>query len=68
MSKIVCGLSPGAKVSIHRNDVDTIVTEYGIAELSGKNASERARSLIAIAHPKFRDELTYAAKKVGYLF
>jgi acyl-CoA hydrolase len=65
-SKIVPSLADGAKVSIHRNDVDTIVTEYGIAELSGKNTSERVRSLIAIAHPKFRDELFFTAKKFGY--
>jgi acyl-CoA hydrolase len=66
-SKIVCGLAPGAKVTIHRNDVDTIITEYGVAELIGKNAKERAQALIAIAHPKFRDELTFESKRLGYL-
>jgi acyl-CoA hydrolase len=66
-SKIVSALAPGAKVSISRNDIDTIVTEYGIAELAGKNVSQRARAMIAIAHPVFRDELTQIAKKEGYL-
>jgi acyl-CoA hydrolase len=66
-SKIVCGLAPGAKVTIHRNDIDTVVTEYGIAEMIGKNASQRAKSLIEIAHPKFREELLFEAKKFGYL-
>lgn len=41
-SKIVTTLHPGAKVSISRNDVDTVVTEYGIASLKGKCVAERA--------------------------
>ena len=65
-SKIVFELKPGAKVSISRNDVDTVVTEYGVAELVGRSTAERVAALIAIAHPNFRDELTEQARRVGY--
>ncbi|MGL5411609.1 acetyl-CoA hydrolase/transferase family protein [Cetobacterium sp.] len=47
----------GSVVSFSRNDVDYIVTEYGVANLTGKSVRERVESLIKIAHPKFRDEL-----------
>ena len=46
-----------------RAHVRTVVTEYGVAELFGEDARERARALIAIAHPDFRDELTAAARE-----
>ena len=67
ISKIKSILTPGAVVSTSKNDVDYIVTEYGVAHLRGRALSERARSLIAIAHPNFRDELTFEAKKRGIL-
>ena len=67
ISKIKSILTPGAVVSTSKNDVDYIVTEYGVAHLRGRSLSERARSLIAIAHPNFRDELTFEAKKRGIL-
>ncbi|MEY8762562.1 MULTISPECIES: acetyl-CoA hydrolase/transferase family protein [Clostridium] len=57
ISKIVPFLSEGAGVTTSRNDVHYVVTEYGIADLRGKSLKERARELINIAHPKFRDEL-----------
>ena len=66
-SKIVFGLATGAKVSISRNDIDTVITENGIAELAGKNARERAKAMIAIAHPDFRDQLLHDAKRDGYI-
>jgi acyl-CoA hydrolase len=66
-SKIVFELKPGAKVSVSRNDVDTIVTEHGVARLKGRSVAERTRSMIAIAHPEFRDELAYKAKQNGYI-
>ena len=66
-SKIVPTLTPGAIVTTSKNDVDNIVTEYGIARLRGKTLSQRTKALIAIAHPKFRDELTYLAKKQNIL-
>ena len=66
-SKIVACLQPGAKVSISRNDIDTVVTEYGIAELKGKTVPERIISLIKIAHPKFQAALLEQAKKLSYI-
>lgn len=63
ISKIVPALAPGAIVTTSKNDVDYIVTEYGVAKLRGKTLSQRTKALIAIAHPKFRDELTFAARK-----
>ncbi len=66
-SKIVFELTPGGKVSISRNDIDTVVTEYGIAELKGRSVAQRVRALIKIAHPSFREELTAQARSVNYL-
>ena len=63
ISRIVPTLTPGSQVSTSKNDVDCVVTEYGIARLRGKTLGERAKALIAIADPKFRDELTLQAKK-----
>lgn len=57
VSRIVPFLAQGAAVSTSRNDVDYIVTEYGIAHLKGRTLRQRAQSLIAIAHPDFRDGL-----------
>ena len=63
VSRIRPMLTPGSIVSTGKNDVDNIVTEYGIARLFGRTLSERAKALISIAHPKFREELTAEAKK-----
>lgn len=57
ISKITPFIDHGAAVTTSRNDVDYIVTEYGIAELKGKTLKQRARNLINIAHPSVRDEL-----------
>ncbi|QVK21035.1 4-hydroxybutyrate--acetyl-CoA CoA transferase [Mycoplasmatota bacterium] len=67
MSKIVGTLKPGAAVSLSRNDVDYVVTEYGVAHLRGTSIHERVELLIGIAHPKFRDELRKQAKELGYI-
>jgi acetyl-CoA hydrolase len=67
MSRIVPTLYEGAGVVTTRNDVHFVVTEYGVASLYGRTVRQRARELIAIAHPAFRDELTCAAQKMGYL-
>ena len=67
ISKIVPTLRPGAAVTLSRNDVDYVVTEYGVAALRGTTIKERVERLIAIAHPKFRDELREEAKKIGYI-
>lgn len=67
VSKIKPILTPGAIVTTSKNDVDYIVTEYGVAKLRGQSLSERTKRLIAIAHPKFREELTYEAKKMNIM-
>lgn len=67
ISKIKPILTPGAICTTSKNDVDYIVTEYGIAHLRGRSLGDRTRQLIAIAHPDFRDELTFEAKKRGIL-
>jgi itaconate CoA-transferase len=46
-------------------EVEYIVTEFGICNLRGKSSTERARALIEIAHPSFREELTAAAEDAG---
>ncbi len=66
-SRIVPTLKPGAGVVTTRGDVHYVVTEYGVAHLFGKSIQERARALINIAHPKFRDELTEFAKQTYYI-
>lgn len=66
ISKIVPTLKPGAIVSLSRNDVDYVVTEYGVAGLRGTTVRERAERLIAIAHPMFRAELTKEAVTYGF--
>lgn len=62
-SRIVPFLKPGAGVVTSRADVHYVVTEFGVANLFGKNLRERTEALIAIAHPGFRDELERAAKE-----
>ena len=57
VSKIVPLLDEGAAVTTSRNDIDYAVTEYGVAKLAGKTLKDRARALIEIAHPDFRDGL-----------
>ncbi|MCK5732142.1 MAG: 4-hydroxybutyrate--acetyl-CoA CoA transferase, partial [Tenericutes bacterium] len=67
VSKIVSTLKRGAAVSLSRNDVDYVVTEYGIVNLRGKNIRERAKLLISIAHPKFREQLKKEAIEEGFI-
>lgn len=67
ISKVKSILTPGAVVTTSKNDVDYIVTEYGVAHLRGESLSSRAKQLIAIAHPDFRDELRFEARKRGIL-
>jgi 4-hydroxybutyrate CoA-transferase len=52
-------------VTVGRADVDYVITECGVAQLKGKSLSERAGELIAVAHPKFRDELKQAFQKAN---
>jgi acyl-CoA hydrolase len=60
-------LKHGAAVTLSRNDVDYVVTEYGVAKLRGTSVSKRVERLIEIAHPRFREELMTSAKELGYV-
>ncbi len=66
-SRIVPVLREGAGVVTTRGHVQTIVTEYGVAELHGRSFCERAKALIAIAHPDFRADLTAAARRHHFM-
>lgn len=63
ISRIVPLITEGSAVTTPRNDVNYVVTEYGIAQLKGKTLKERAKALIRIAHPKFRLHLILEYKK-----
>lgn len=67
ISKIVPFLKQGAAVSLSRNDVDYIATEYGVVRLTGTSIQERVELLISISHPKFRNELRQKALEIGYI-
>ena len=64
VSRIVPVLSPGTHVSTGKNEVNYVVTEYGVAQLRGQSARQRTAALIAIAHPRFRDELREQAGRL----
>lgn len=68
ISKIVPMLKQGAIVSLSRNDVDFVVTEYGVASLRGTNIRERVERLIEISHPKFKEELRSQAHEIGLIY
>jgi 4-hydroxybutyrate CoA-transferase len=61
VSRIVAQHEPGSVITVPRFFADTVVTEYGIARLWGKNHRQRAAELVAVAHPDFRDDLRKAA-------
>jgi acyl-CoA hydrolase len=67
ISRIVPMLSPGAGVVTSRGLIRYVVTEYGVAYLHGKSIRERAKALIEIAHPKFREELYEYCEKTKWL-
>ncbi len=67
ISRIVPTLTPGTHVTTSKNDINYVVTEYGVAQLRGKSAKQRVEALIGIAHPNFRNELREAAKKMNLL-
>jgi len=67
VSRIVPVLDPGAGVVTGRGDVHYVVTEHGVASLWGKTLRQRAEALIAIADPKFRDELYDYAARAHYV-
>ncbi|MBQ9268511.1 MAG: 4-hydroxybutyrate--acetyl-CoA CoA transferase [Oscillospiraceae bacterium] len=64
ISRIVPRLTAGNIVTIPRNIVDIVVTEYGVAHLRGKSVRQRVEELIAVAHPDFRQELREQARKL----
>jgi acyl-CoA hydrolase len=66
-SKIVSRLARGSVVTTLKNTVDKVVTEWGVAELRGRSITQRARSLIDIAHPDYRAQLEREARHLGYL-
>lgn len=66
-SRIVGTLKPGSGVTTSRNHIRFVVTEHGVADLYGKTVRERARALIAIADPRFRDDLERSARDLRYM-
>jgi acyl-CoA hydrolase/GNAT superfamily N-acetyltransferase len=67
ISRIVSQLKPGAGVVTSRGDVHYVVTEYGVADLYGRSARQRAMALIGIAHPDYRHDLLAFAKERRYV-
>lgn len=66
LSRITTRLKPGGGVVTSRGDVEYVVTEHGVAYLRGKSVGERAKALINVAHPNFRDELSAFAKSQNW--
>jgi acyl-CoA hydrolase len=64
ITRIVPTLCPGTHVTTGKNDINYVVTEYGVAQLRGKSAKQRVQEMISIAHPDFRDELKAAARQL----
>lgn len=64
ISTVVAELPAGSKITLGRNDIDYIVTEYGVAHLKGKSIRERVDAMISIAHPDFKDELREKADEL----
>lgn len=67
ISTITPMLAEGTFVTLHRSNVDYVVTENGIAALRGKSVRQRALQLISVAHPNFREELAAKARAIGLL-
>jgi len=67
ISRIVSTLKTGAAVTTSRNDVDYVVTDFGIAALKGKTVKERMKALINIANPVFQDELAKKAYEIYHI-
>ncbi|MBI1212132.1 MAG: 4-hydroxybutyrate CoA-transferase [Alphaproteobacteria bacterium] len=66
-SRIVLDLTPGNIVTTPRSDIMYVVTEYGIVNLKGKSVADRAKALIGLAHPDFRDDLERQAREAGLI-
>lgn len=61
------GVKAGAAVSLSRNDVDYLVTEYGCVSLRGTSIAERAERIISVAHPAFREQIRKEALAIGII-
>jgi 4-hydroxybutyrate CoA-transferase len=66
-SKILPTLPEGTVVTTGRNDINFVCTEYGVVDLQYESITKRVKKMISIAHPQFRDELTFAAKKAAWI-
>jgi acyl-CoA hydrolase len=66
-SRIVLDMPPGTIVTTPRSDMMYVVTEYGMVNLKGKSIPERARAMISIAHPDFREDLEREARDNGLI-
>ncbi len=66
-SKILPMLPAGSVVTTTRNEVEYVCTEYGVIDLQYESIAKRVKKMISIAHPQFRDELTFAAKKAAWI-
>lgn len=65
ISRISLTLNPGSPVTTHKNIIENVVTEQGVASLRGKSVAARAEELIAIAHPDHRERLSREAREAG---
>ena len=66
-SRVVLNLTPGNVVTAPRSDMMYVVTEYGLVNLKGKSVPERAKAMISLAHPDFRDDLEREARANGLI-
>lgn len=66
-SRIVLNLTPGNTVTTPRMDMMYVATEYGIVNLKGQSMADRAKALISIAHPDFREDLERTAREKGII-
>ncbi len=63
ISKIIPNITPGGIITTPRSCADYVITEYGVAKIKGQSVRQRAKNIIAIAHPDFRDELQSEARR-----
>ena len=66
-SKIKPFFDPGTPITVPRTIIEYVITEHGVVRLTNLSLRDRAKAMISIAHPQFRDELTFAAKKMELL-
>lgn len=66
-SRVVLDLTPGNVVTTPRSDMMYVVTEYGLVNLKGKSIPERAKAMISLAHPDFREDLEREARTNGLI-